>query len=142
VWSLDDTMNEHSELPSIFCQVQHSWQLCHLHTPRQKRKDKVYPVIRQLCVPRTMRDDVTKAYYENNADIGFDKLYESIRSKYYWPRMYADLSKYVRSCLVCQQTKRPTHHKKAPLKSLPVEDVFARFHLDYLGPLPPSNGYR
>ena len=28
VWSLDDTMNEHSELPSIFCQVHHSWQLC------------------------------------------------------------------------------------------------------------------
>jgi len=28
VWSLDDTMNEHSELSSIFCQVHHSWQLC------------------------------------------------------------------------------------------------------------------
>jgi len=27
VRSLDDTMNEHSELPSIFCQVHHSWQL-------------------------------------------------------------------------------------------------------------------
>jgi len=55
---------------------------------------------------------------------------------------YADLSEYVRSCLECQQTKHPTHHKKAPLKSLPIEDVFARFHLDYLGPLPLSNGNR
>ena len=42
----------------------------------------------------------------------------------------------------CQQTKKPTHHRKAPLKSLPVEDVFARFHLDHLVPLPPSNGFR
>ena len=84
--------------------------LYHLHTPRQK-----------LCLARTMRDDVTKAYQDNNAHIGFDKLYESIRSKYYWPRMHADLSEYVRSCIECQQTKRPTHHKKAPLKSLPVE---------------------
>ena len=56
--------------------------------------------------------------------------------------MYEDLSEYVRSCLEFQQTKRPTHHKKATLKSLPVEVVFDRCHLDYLGPLPPSNGYR
>jgi len=56
--------------------------------------------------------------------------------------MYATLSGYVRSCVQCQQTKKPTHHRKAPLKSLPVEDVFARFHLDHLGPLPPSNGFR
>jgi len=28
VWSFDDTMNEHSELSPIFCQVHHSWQLC------------------------------------------------------------------------------------------------------------------
>ena len=28
VWSFDDTMNEHSELCSILCQVHHSWQLC------------------------------------------------------------------------------------------------------------------
>lgn len=95
-----------------------------------------------MCLPRTLRDDVTRAYHDNNAHIGFDKLYESIRTKYYWPRMYADLSQYVRSCVDCQQTKRPTHSKKAPLKSLPVEDVFSRFHLDYLGPLPSSNGFR
>ena len=116
--------------------------LYHLYTPRHKGKDKVYPVIRQLCLPRNLRDDVIKAYRDNNAHLEFDKLYESIRDKYYWPRMYADLSEYVRSCSECQQTKRPIHHRKAPLKSLPVEDVFARFHLDYLGPLPPSNGFR
>ena len=37
--------------------------------------------------------------------------------------------------------KKPTHNRKAPLQSLPVEDVFARFHLDHLGPLPPSVTY-
>ena len=116
--------------------------LYHLHRPRTKHIDKVSPVIRQVCLPRTLRDEVTKAYHDNNGHIGFDKTYESIRGKYFWPRMYADLSEYVNSCVDCQQTKRPVHSKKAPLKSLPVEDVFARFHLDYLGPLPPSNGYR
>jgi len=56
--------------------------------------------------------------------------------------MYAELSDYVKRCTECQQTKRPVHAKKAPLKSLPVEDVFSRFRLDYLGPLPLYNGFR
>ena len=102
-------------------------RLHHLHTPRHKNKHKVHPVIQQLCLPQTLRDDVTKAYHDNNGHIGFDKLYESIRSKYYWPRMYADLSGYVRSCVQCQQTKKPTHHRKAPLQSLPVKDVLQDF---------------
>ena len=116
--------------------------LYHLCTPRYKGKAKVDPVVQQLCLPRKLRDDVIMGYYDNNGHIGFDKLYASIHDKYYWPSMYAHLSDYVRSCSDCQYTKRPVHLKKAPLKSLPVEDVFSRFHLDYLGPLPLSNGFR
>ena len=116
--------------------------LYHLCTPRYKGKAKVDPVVQQLCLPRKLRDDVIMGYYDNNGHIGFDKLYASIRDKYYWPSMYAHLSDYVRSCSDCQHTKRPVHLKKAPLKSLPVEDVFSGFHLDYLGPLPLSNGFR
>jgi len=116
--------------------------LFNLHRPRTKGKHRLTPVVQQLCLPRTLRDEVIKAYHNNNGHIGFDKLYETIRSKYFWPRMYAHLSEYVKSCKDCQETKRPVHNKKAPLKSLPVEDVFSRFHLDFLGPLPPSNGFR
>jgi len=116
--------------------------LFNLHRPRTKGKHRLTPVVQQLCLPRTLRDEVIKAYHNNNGHIGFDKLYETIRSKYFWPRMYAHLSEYVKSCKDCQETKRPVHNKKAPLISLPVEDVFSRFHLDFLGPLPPSNGFR
>ena len=51
--------------------------LYHLYTPRHKRKDKVYPVVQQLCLPRTLRDSIAQAYHDNNSHIGFDKLYES-----------------------------------------------------------------
>ena len=86
--------------------------LYHLHRPRTKGKDKVTPVVQQLCLPRTLRDEVIKAYHDNNGHIGFDKLYETIRCKYFWPRMYADLSDYVKRCKDCQETKRPIHAKK------------------------------
>jgi len=117
-------------------------KLFHLHRPRTKGKHRLTPVVQQLCLPRTLRDEVFQAYHTHNGHPGFDKLYETIRNKYYWPRMYAELSQFVKCCKDCQETKRPVHNKKAPLKSLPVEDVFSRFHLDFLGPLPPSNGFR
>ena len=116
--------------------------LFHLHRPRTKGRDRLTPVVQQLCLPRTLRDDVIKAYHYNNGHLGFDKLYKTVRGKYYWPLMYAELSDYVKRCTECQQTKRPVHAKKAPLKSLLVENVFSRFHLDYLEPLPLSNGFR
>ena len=119
-----------------------SCTLYHLYAPRQKGKDIINTIVQQLCIPSKLRDDITKAYHDNNGHIGFDKLYESIRNKYYWPRTYAELSEYVKNCSECQQTKRPVHKKKAPLKPLPVVDVFARFHLDYLRPLPPLYAYR
>ena len=93
----------------------------HLHRPRTKGKDRVTPVVQQLCLPRTLRDEVIKAYYDHNGHIGFDKLYVTIRSKYFWPHMYADLTEYVKICKECQETKRPIHSKKALLKSLPVK---------------------
>ena len=55
--------------------------------------------------------------------------------------MYADFSEYVRSCIECQQTKRPVHLKKGPYSPCPSK-MFSRWHLDYLGPLPISNGFR
>jgi len=41
-------------------------RLHHLYTPRHKNKHKVHPVIQQLCLPQTLRNDVTKAYHDNN----------------------------------------------------------------------------
>lgn len=69
----------------IFAESEHysilDGTLFHLHRPRTKRKDQVTPVVQQLCLPRTLREEVIKAYHDNNGHIGFDKLYETIRGK-------------------------------------------------------------
>jgi len=62
--------------------------LFHLHRPCTKGKDRVTPVVQQLCLPRILRDEVIKAYHDHNGHINFDKLYETIRNKYFWPHMY------------------------------------------------------
>ena len=49
------------------------------------------------------------------------------------------MHKYVLSCGTCQIVKRKYHGRKAPLQPLPVENLFDRWHMDFVGPLTPSS---
>ena len=120
--------------------------LYHLYQPRSKGLPKSKRVIKQLAVPRVLRDDTLRSYHDSllgGGHQGFERTYCIIRMKYFWPRMYSDIETYVRSCEACQSSKRDVHGKKAPLKPMPVEDVFSRLHMDILGPLTTSKeGYK
>jgi len=106
--------------------------LYHLHLPRKQRQKQVDPVIRQLVVPRSLRELVLKAYHDQNAHVGAEKTYNTIRSQYYWKNLYADVYSWTKTCLQCQSGK-VTGRTKAPLKSLPVEStIFERWHVDHL----------
>ena len=65
-----------------------------------------------------------------------------ITSAYVWTSMKADIRKWVRCCLQCQRSKIHLHNK-APPSTFAVPDVrFAHVHVDIVGPLPPSKGFR
>ena len=102
--------------------------------------------IKQLAVPRCLREDVLKSYHDSiagGAHLGFERTYRAIQLKYYWPGMYQNVADYVRSCKECQLAKRPTHHAHAPLTPLPIVEPFSRIHMDILGPLTTSTeGYK
>ena len=50
---------------------------------------------------------------------------------------------YIRTCLECQKAKQDNHKHPAPLRPLPIGDVFSRVHLDIMGPLKTSaDGYK
>ena len=59
-----------------------------------------------------------------------------MRLKYWWPKMYQSITDYVSACDTCQRIKVDRHRRPPPLHPLPVEDTFARIHIDILGPLP------
>jgi len=115
--------------------------LFHLHLSRRKRLDQVDPVLKQLVVPRSLRERILKAYHDKNHHIGSDKMYHTIQRKFYWPNMYADVHMWTKSCLACQSGKR-LRQTKAPLRSLQVEPtIFERWHVDHLA-LPEVDGFK
>ena len=64
-----------------------------------------------------------------------------IASRFVWPRMFADIGRWTKSCLQCQLSKIH-RHTKAPPSNFPLSTArFDNIHVDIVGPLPPSQGY-
>jgi len=70
-----------------------------LHFHRTKRLAEVKPVIQQFCVPEVLREELLVAYHDNNIHIGRDRLYDTLKQKYYFREMYISLHEYVSTCV-------------------------------------------
>ena len=113
--------------------------LYHFYSPRSRGLPREERFVKQLALPKVMRDDILRSYHDSLAGgghQGHERTFAAIRLKYYWPKMYDEIGKYVQSCLLCQQVKRPAHAKPPPLQPLPVADLFSRWHIDILSSLP------
>jgi len=113
--------------------------LYHLSHPRQKRVKSLNSVVKQLCLPQTLREKFIRHYHDHLAHPGFQKLYETMREKFYWPLMYSTLQEYVATCAECQLTKRSVGLHPAPLQNLPVLNPGDMWITDVLGPFPPDS---
>ena len=81
--------------------------------------------------------------HDTLSHFGADRLYTSLRDSYYWPNMWKHLDEaYVPACLDCQCNKSQTNKPFGPLHLLPIpEQCGDLFTIDFIGPLPPDNGY-
>lgn len=118
-------------------------RMFHLHHPRDKSISQLNPLITQLCIPRALRQDILTAYHDNNQHLGFDRLYTTVRQKYYWQTMHKDMYTYVQGCANCQASKINRKKKNAPSSPIAPPGPLQRWSLDLYGPLPTSpEGYK
>ena len=65
-----------------------------------------------------------------------------ITERFVWPGINKDIREWTRSCQKCQQAKIH-RHTTTPLGTFLTPDArFDHLHIDIVGPLPPSQGYR
>jgi O-acetyl-ADP-ribose deacetylase (regulator of RNase III)/transposase InsO family protein len=114
--------------------------LYHLFTPRTRHVQRALAVTKQLCVPTALRHDVVAAMHEFCCHPGVDRLYASMRSRYWFPRMYTYLRDYVLSCLACQQAKPDSHPNQTPVQPLPILQPGLIYNVDFHGPFVESEG--
>lgn len=74
--------------------------------------------------------------------MGVDKTFAATVRRFWWPRMYRQVKRYVTSCPTCQRCK-PTNQKPAGLlQPLPVPlEPWSEIAMDFVTDLPPSQGY-
>lgn len=105
-------------------------------TKLQNRNNKEY---HQIVVPRQCREAILKVAHDipMGGHLGIQKTRGRILENFYWPGIFSDVSKYCRSCGICQKTTGRKDATKAPLHPLPIIDVpFKRIGMDLVGPLP------
>jgi len=63
------------------------------------------------------------------------KMFFWLMSSYYWPKIYSDILKHIKTCLCCQQQKKSAD-KPPLLQPLPTPDhPNNRVHADLFGPM-------
>ena len=70
--------------------------------------------------------------------LGVKKTMGKIQASIYWPGIHGDITRYCRSCDVCQKTLSKGRVTKVPLMKMPLIDTpFKRAAVDIVGPIHP-----
>lgn len=93
--------------------------------------------------PMQEREQIIRTIHEP-AHLGYDKTLNSLKEKFYWPRMATETREYCRSCMACK-TSKATNINTTPLMGSQkkfCDHPWQLITLDYVGPFPPSGKSR
>lgn len=89
----------------------------------------------RIVVPNSRRNEVLKECHDNNAHLGYTKTYARVCEKYYWPKMFVDVRKYVRNCKDCGETKAPNYNMTPPMGQPRIPKIpWEVVSMDFKGP--------
>jgi len=95
----------------------------------------------RIYVPKQYRHRVFLQYHALSHP-GIRCSRNLISKQYVWKNLNQDVAEFVRSCNGCQKSKVQKHTKSVVGRFSQPSERFQHVHLDIVGPLPISNGYR
>ena len=93
-----------------------------------------FPGVWRIAVPQSMRETLLEEAHSKNFAGHFAerKVYATLRKKYWWNKMRADVRRHCRACLVCATRRGPGRRVRPPLQPIPVGGPFHRVGVDVL----------
>ena len=92
-------------------------------------------------IPPQSRAHIFNMFHNQSHPSG-KATFKLMKKKFVWPYMERDVIKMARQCIPCQRAK-VSRHTITPIKNFELPECrFQHIHLDIIGPLPPSEGYR
>lgn len=99
---------------------------------------------RLLCfIPKGHRLSLLRVFHDDHEHIGIDKTVDLILRHFWFPGLRQFVRKYITHCVVCLSHKKVPRAPHQPIESwTKPESPFFTVHMDVLGPLPESNGFK
>jgi transposase InsO family protein len=101
-----------------------------------RRRSNGPPV--RVLISQEARKRLMQEMHEGLAHLGERTTVDMVVNQAWWPNVYKDTIQHVRTCESCQAHSRP--ERAGPPMSIPVGQLFERFALDFVGPLPANEG--
>ena len=82
--------------------------------------------ILQLALPQSLKHIILANAHDSpvsGGHFGISCTIDKIREKYYFPKMCAEIAKYVKSCNACNQRKQPEKPTNATIHPMPVPNA-------------------
>lgn len=94
----------------------------------------------QLVIPKSQQQKLLALQHHATvaAHPGMNKMYYTIRTKFYWPSMISDIHGTITKCTTCAQNRLAVRRQTTPLTLFPAKEPLTDLSIDILGPLPPS----
>ncbi|XP_053381689.1 uncharacterized protein LOC128549191 [Mercenaria mercenaria] len=95
---------------------------------------------KQIVVPKIYQKRVMSLAHESivGGHLSVRKTIDIIQSSFHWPGISSDVTRFCRSCDICQKTVPKSKVQKVPLGEMPIIDApFQRVAVDLIGPISP-----
>ncbi|GFS11607.1 Gypsy retrotransposon integrase-like protein 1 [Elysia marginata] len=81
--------------------------------------------IKQVVLPKSLREYVILVAHDSltGAHLGIRRTKDKVLSNFYWPGVDGDVTRYCRSCDVCQRTVKKGMVPRVPLEKVPLVDT-------------------
>ena len=137
--------NELQGLPRLGWQMYNQLGSLYLHDDVLCRKFEPLngsePYLQQIVPPALVSEIISSLHGSTTAGhLGTHKTIEKIRQRFYWPGFKEDVKHYIRCCEPCQKRAGPPKTHRHSLVEWQPSYPFHHIGLDFLGPLPLSNG--
>ena len=95
-------------------------------------------------IPETLRANLLEKNHDDPLarHFGVEKTLELLTRKYYWPKMRADIKKYIQGCNICISCKAKRHKPYGSKQSLPIPThKWKNLSIDFVTGLPKSKDW-
>ena len=142
----DDTLckirhavNEGKDLSKLPCFYYQEGVLMRAYRPPELQELDTWSETHQVVIPTSVRPPIIEMAHDGvSGHLGIHKTYKKILQHFFWPGMKQDMTKFIKTCHICQLIGKPNECiSPAPLKDIPVQtEPFEKIVIDCVGPLP------